>query len=310
MLVRDLPFVYRSGDCYSFFAVLSLARLYLDQVELSIKMDVCFGGGRVKASKIFRLFGVFCLSSAPMVYGAQVFTQAGLSSNDSVNWSQLGGPSGPYYGSTFSATSANGVSVKGSDYFSPSYSYTLNSIDLVCPATNCNYNPGWTSPPPSTEHGAFLTGDSLFQTAYQTGPGNGPLYFYLGNSVSAGGAYIQSFSVGQFTAEIDACSIAVYAPQATCTGGFTYTVTSDAAGDPVFLGFSDTSADINEINFSLTSITPDGTGSDQYNFAIDSLYLTEPATAAVPEPATVIFMLLGVLLVSGFRRLQTATAKR
>ena len=231
--------------------------------------------------------------SAPVFVGFQ----PNLSANDVINWSQLGNPTGPFLGSMSSVTSNNGIAAT----VSTDIPFFPNSIAIVCPATNCDWNTPATVPP------SFRAGDSLFWTANRPGTGNGPLAVRFSQSVAGAGAYIQPFAIGPFTAQLFAC---VQGQLCNLSDASTLTtfaaVPSDSNGDPVFLGVSDTVADITEIIFTITSITPDAgcpPGSsvfcdDSFNFAVDSLYMK-----AVPEPATVIFILLGGSLMLGYRGL-------
>jgi len=107
----------------------------------------------------------------------------------------------------------------------------------------------------------------------------------------------------QFTAKIQAFN--------GVTSVFSETVTSDLAGDAVFLGVQDTTAEINRVIISLS--TPSGTVTTG-NFVVDKVYLQEspstvlvfipaPAQGDAPEPGIASLVGSGLLvLVFGLRK--------
>lgn len=187
-----------------------------------------------------------------------VTSQAAQGANDSVRWNQLGAD-GTLLTASLRATSANGLAVTGS-LAGP------NSVpSVVCAASVCS----WTG-------GGFPAGDTLIWTSDAANGGNGPLTFAFGKSVTGGGALIQPDSPGQFTAQIQAYN------GASLLG--TFSVTSDASGDPAYIGVQDqTAANITSLTFSLTNCANTCT-----DFALDTAYLnTSSAGNNFPLTVTV-----------------------
>jgi len=178
-----------------------------------------------------------------------VTSQAAQGANDSVTWKQLGAD-GTLLAASLSATSVNGLSVTGS-LAGP------NSVPaVVCSATVCS----WTGT-------GFPAGDTLIWTSDAANGGNGPLTVALGKSIAGGGALIQADAPGQFTAQIQAYN------GATLLG--TFTVTSDANGDPAYIGVQDqTGPNITSLTFSLTNCASACT-----DFALDTTYLNESSVS-------------------------------
>jgi hypothetical protein len=192
-----------------------------------------------------------------------VTSAAGLNANDSVQWSQLGG-NGLALPATFSANSA-----------AQTVTVNLNGpnslLSIVCASSSCS----WVGP-------GFPAGDTLIWTSDGQNGGNGPITLNLGSRVAGVGGLIQADGPSQFTAQIQAYN------GATSPG--TFTETSDAIGDAIYIGVMDNSgANITSVVLSLTSSK--GATSD---FAIDSLNLsggksatptpTIPAPTATPTP--------------------------
>lgn len=110
-------------------------------------------------------------------------------------------------------------------------------------------------------------GDDLLATS-----GNAPVTFYL-PSVYGVGAFIQGAGASQFTARIQAF--------AGVNTVLDTTLTSDAAGDPLFLGVSDSSAQITKVVYSLTSVAA---GLSTGSFTMDSLLIENQAILTGPPP--------------------------
>lgn len=185
--------------------------------------------------------------------------------NDTVNWSQLG-EDATTLGTSFSATSSEGISVAGS--FAGSTPTSI--IAAVCPASPCSWANGTGGATPLT------AADSLIWSSDAGNSGNGPLTFTLGRNVSGAGALIQEDAPGQFTAEIQVLN-----------GGSslgTLTESSDPNGDPIYIGVKDTTgANINAVVFSITNTT--NSAGDIADFALDALQLNNPSTPS-PTPTT------------------------
>ncbi|MGH7111866.1 MAG: PEP-CTERM sorting domain-containing protein [Stellaceae bacterium] len=195
---------------------------------------------------------------------ASVVYWDGTGSNDSTSWAGLG-PNGTTITSPFSATSTGGNAITGS------FASATDTGQTAVVGT------GWTPVPPT----GFASGDTLVWTLDNTtGLGAGPLTLGFGTAVLAGGLYLQADAPGQFNAEVQAFD------GATSLG--TESLASDAAGDPVFIGAIDSTADISSLVFSMTSC---GAVCDINDFAVDTLLSKNPGTVPppppVPEPASV-----------------------
>jgi hypothetical protein len=110
-------------------------------------------------------------------------------------------------------------------------------------------------------------GEDLLSTNSGSG-GSGPLTLQEMKPVSGLGAYISGDGPGAFTAQIQA--------YANINGALTMvlskTLASDAAGDPVFLGVSDTVAEISKVVYSLVSAPSSYSLND---FKVGTLYLQD-----------------------------------
>jgi hypothetical protein len=187
----------------------------------------------------------------------QVTSSGTQSSNDTVDWAQLGGDA-TLLATTFPATSASAKSVTA----------TLagpNSLTaVVCPATPCSWVPG------------FTAGDTLIWTSDSFNGGNGPIRIDFANPVNGAGATIKADGPGQFTAKIEAFQ------NATSLGSFTQA--SDVTGDSFYLGVNDNSgANITGVVYSLTACSPVGCALS--DFAIDKMFVNGvagPTPTATP----------------------------
>jgi hypothetical protein len=207
---------------------------------------------------------------------AGLFYWNGGAATDTTTWAGLGSDQ-THLGPTFSATSLGGNSVSGS------FAGSGGTVALV--------GTSW----PSAQ--GFTAGDSLVWTLDNTNnsaPNTGPLTLTLGNAVLAGGLYLEADgNPGGFTAQVQALN------GATSLG--TESLSSDAVGDPVFIGAQDTTADITKLVFTMTSCS--GQNCNVNDFAVDTLS-TISATVAVPAPPIdrglpVLLMAAGVLLAAG-----------
>jgi hypothetical protein len=197
---------------------------------------------------------------------------AALGANDTVNWTQLGGDS-TALGNSFSATSTNSDFVTG--FFSTS---TGEVVDV-----GASWGPA---------SGSFSNGDSVIWANDGTN-GTGPLTFTF-PSVFGVGASIQADQPGQFTAQIQLFHLT------TSLG--TESLTSDSAGDAIFIGALDSVNEVTKAVFSLTAVTAgDSYGNALGDFAVDTLNLKE-AVSAAPEPGSVFLLFGGLAGLSLLRR--------
>jgi hypothetical protein len=197
---------------------------------------------------------LFAATSAYADTVAVVTSLGGLSANDTVVWSQVGGDGFDIASSSAAFTSTHGVSgtavLTGTD----------SLVAVVCPATPCSWNTLSTT--------GFSAGDSLIWTADTGNSGNGPLTInFTSKNVAGAGAFIQADGPAQFTASIQAFD------SGNASLGGPFPVMSDVGGDATFIGILDsTAANIHSVQFSITSCTGDCS-----DFAIDTVSLNVPA---------------------------------
>jgi hypothetical protein len=158
----------------------------------------------------------------------QITSSSAQAANDSLAWSQKGAD-GTVLAASFTATTAmaNPVTVGMG---------AANSIvSVVCTVNPCS----WTGT-------GFTAGHSLLWGSDAGNGGSGPVTLTFSKSVSGAGALVQADLPGTFTGEIQ-----VYNGTTLLA---TYTVASDTAGDPVYLGaFDESGPNINKVVFSLTT---------------------------------------------------------
>jgi hypothetical protein len=217
------------------------------------------------------------LACAPAFAGLTFVTTSGaLGSNASISWGQLG-PDQTGLSSGFTATSSPaGNSVTGSFEGVGAEGLVVD----VCPsAPSCSWGP----PTPI----GMTAGDALIWSFDNTTTtGTGPLSLVLGTAALGAGVELQADATGVYTAELQ-----VY-QGVTLLGSSTET--SDASGDPIFLGALDTSAVITRVVYSLTSCASCNGSGDLADFAVDTLLLTDQASA-VPEPSSLLLMGSGLV---------------
>ena len=180
-----------------------------------------------------RLGSVAVLSLLALAVGRadtlkQVTSASSQGSNDSLSWTQKGAD-GTVQAATFTVTTVMANSVTAG------LGAANSVVSVVCAATPCS----WTGT-------GFTAGHGLLWTSDAGNGGSGPVTLVFSKSVSGAGALIQADLPGAFTGEIQLFN------GSTLLG--TYTVASDAAGDPVYLGALDASGpNINKVVFSLTA---------------------------------------------------------
>ena len=158
----------------------------------------------------------------------QITSSSAQAANDSLAWSQKGAD-GTVMAASFTATTAMANSV------TVGMGAANSVISVVCTATPCS----WTGT-------GFTAGHSLLWSSDAGNGGSGPVTLTFSKSVSGAGALVQADLPGAFTGEIQVYNGATLLA--------TYTVASDAAGDPVYLGALDESGpNISKVVFSLTT---------------------------------------------------------
>lgn len=211
------------------------------------------------------LCGLLLIATAAMADSVVGISGMGNHS-DAYSWSQLG--DGTVVGSSVGLTSNTGYN--GVATFAGPNSITI---------TQCGSNPCWS--------GNFNSGDELVWTSAGDGTANGPINFGLGGSFSSVGAAVQVDAPGSFTAFISAFN------GSTLLG--TYSVTSDANGDVVYVGLNDLSgSNITSAIFGLSSCG--GVDCDTRDFAMDQIEVT------TPEPGSLALLGSGLLGLGGIIR--------
>ena len=217
--------------------------------------------GRLKGLGSAVLVSLLCMGSGRADTLKQITTSAAQAANDSLSWTQKGAD-GTVLPVSFTAATAlaNSVTVDLA---------AANSIvSVVCTATTCS----WTGT-------GFTAGHSLLWTSDAGNGGSGPVTLLFSKSVSGVGALIQADLPGAFTGEIELYN------GTTLLG--TYTVASDTAGDPVYVGAQDESGpNINKVIFSLTKCATLCT-----DFGLDtvSVNAATAAPAVTLSPASLAF---------------------
>jgi hypothetical protein len=175
------------------------------------------------------------------------------------------GADGATIPSPFHATSSDGIAITGS------FAGGSGLVAIQCPASpSCSWTRG------------FPAGDHLvWSLNATTNSGTGPLTLGFSAAVLAAGVEIQADAVGSFTAQVEAFD------GATSLGK--ESLASEAAGDPIFIGAQDTTADITSVVFDLTACT--GT-CDVFDFAVDTLRSLNPSVIppSTPEPASLLLL--------------------
>lgn len=197
----------------------------------------------------------------------------GTGANDTTTWGQLG-PDGTVIPNGATATSAGGTTMTLTSLASSQTGLT----SVECPAAPCSWNGS----------APFTAGETLVWA--NTGPpsysGTAPFDIFFNNrSLGAAGLAVQPDMPGTFTAEVQ-----VDFTDSSLSSIFS--VNSDLAGDPLFIGLQDiTGNNIASIGFDVIN-----SGSD-HDFASGTLSMIE--AASVPEPKFG-FLLLAAFPLIGF----------
>jgi hypothetical protein len=232
---------------------------------------------------LMKLSGVVALSLIGVIVAQadtlqQITSSSAQGANDSLAWSQKGAD-GTVLAASFTATTAitNSVTV--------SMGAANSIISVVCTANPCS----WTGT-------GFTSGHSLLWSSDAGNGGSGPVTLTFSKSVSGVGALVQADLPGSFTGEIQVYNGATLLA--------TYTVASDAAGDPVYLGALDQSGpNINKVVFSLTTCASLCT-----DFGLDTVNVNT-ATAAPAVTLTPTALTFASTLVGSTTAAQTVTIK-
>jgi hypothetical protein len=226
-----------------------------------------------------------CLVSTGAYAGPVLVTSlAALGATDSATWGQLGGDQ-TVLGASFSANSVNSKVISGA------FANGAGSVvSVVCPAApSCSWIPSGSG---------FAAGDSVIVTSNATGGSTGPLSLTF-PAVKGAGLEIQVDIPGTFTAQLLAFNGATQI-------GPTFTLASNAAGDPLFIGALDTTADITKITVNLSACG--GLGCNVNDFAADTLYLNASTGSTVPEPSSMLLLGGALAAVLGWRGRQRLRA--
>lgn len=208
---------------------------------------------------------------------AQVTFPASLPSvSDSAAWSQLGAEF-TTVNQSFSALTGLSTSVSG----------LLGGSDGVTVVANS----AWIH-----QTSGFADGDTLLWAENSVGAGSGAVTLSFAAQNGAG-AFFQTASPGQFTAELDVYNGANLLA--------THTYTSDANGDPVYMGALSATQNITKLVFQ--GLTVSEFAGDPTDFAVDTLQLDTPGNSPVPEtsPALAGGAVLGALLCRQWLRRRT-----
>jgi hypothetical protein len=193
----------------------------------------------------------------------QITSLGQLIPNTNIQWSQLGGDQFQL-GATAAVTSANKIAA------TVTLAGAGSVISVVCAApppnsVNCSWNNG------------FTAGDSLLWATNAWTGGNGPVTIAFASGIMGVGTFIQADSPGQFTASVQAYN-------GTTPLGPAFTMQSDAAGDPVYLGLNDTTGpNVTSVAYSLTACAVQGNCNDVAIDQLDMVYA--PATVQPPAVA-------------------------
>jgi len=227
------------------------------------------------------LFALVCASTSAYGSAIVVSSASAMPTDNVVLWNQALGADQSYISQTFFASSSLSATNNVTGHLS-------NGSGTVLTA-GVDWKAG----------GGISANDALLSTADSLGDGGAPVSFSVTSPIYGMGTYIQADGFSQFTARIQAFS--------GVNSVLDMTVKSDAAGDAIFLGVSDTLSEITRVVYSLMSAP---TGYSLGDFALDSLYLqSKPfviipsgggGAVAAPEPGTASLLALSLLAI-GFK---------
>ena len=240
-------------------------------------------------NQLIRLCGLVVLLSLATTAWSDTITgvssKASQGSNDSVLWSQLGADA-TVLAASAKATSGTGVAVN------VAFAGANSLASAVCAA----------APTCSWSGTGFAAGDRIIWTADAAAGGTGPVSLSFGTSVSGAGALIQADEPGQFTAQIQAFN------GSTLLGSFS--VTSNATGDAVYLGILDqTGANITSVTFSLTACGSADASCVRSDFGLDTVFLNVGSGSGTSVSLTPTILNFGAVAVGVTSAVQRVTLK-